>query len=83
MSRESEERARIMEERMKARRDEHAGYQRRSQMTQEERSREAIDYFTKEIKDHAEKGGKAMSETEARKAATDLANRAERKVKKK
>jgi hypothetical protein len=68
---------------MKAKRDEHAGFQRRSKMTQEERSREAIDYFTGEIKSHAEKCGQQMSGEDARKQAEALANRAERKVKKK
>ena len=72
-----------MEERMKTNRDEHAGFQRRSKMTQEERSREAIDYFTGEIKSHAERAGREMSESEARRQATDLARRAERRVNRK
>lgn len=68
-----------VEKRKKEVAESHSGMQRRKSMTQEERGREAVDYFTGEIKSHAEKLGGQMTESEARKQAVDLANRAERK----
>lgn len=67
-------------ERMDELRDSNIEIQRRKGMTQDERSKEAIDYFAKEIKDHAERGGKEMTAEKARSEAVKIAERAERKT---
>lgn len=42
--------------------------------SKDERHRTAIDYMTERIKTHSEKQGKEMTDTSARKQATDLAH---------
>jgi hypothetical protein len=80
MSKEKEEFQEYFEERKKAKLDSHSGLQKRKLMTQEEKSRDAIDFFTKEFKEHAERQGKEISDDAARKEAVDLARRTERKA---
>lgn len=43
-------------------------------LSSDERHRAAIDYMTERIKSHAEKNGKEMTDSAARKQATDLAH---------
>ena len=68
------------DERMKERRESNSEIQRRAKMTKHEKSVEAIDYFTKEIKSNAERGGREMTETQARSEAVKIAERSERKI---
>ena len=52
-------------------------------MSDESKGRAAIDRITKDIKDHAERGGRQVTDDAARKQAREIAERAERKVIKK
>lgn len=47
--------------------------------SKEERGRIAVDIMTKNFKTSAEQSGRTMSDNEARKKATEIAERADRK----
>lgn len=47
--------------------------------TREERGRIAVDIITKNIKNHVEQSGRTITESEARKQAQTIAERANRK----
>lgn len=68
-----------MQKRMKELNDNNKSLQERKRKSKDELSRNAVDYFTKEIKEHAERNGREMTATQARKHAEELAYRAERK----
>lgn len=49
--------------------------------TRDERGRIAVDIMTKNIKEHSEKSGKQITESDARKQAQTIADRANRRRK--
>lgn len=72
--------AEAMEKRMKEARESNDTVQQSKQMTRHERSTLAIDQMTRQLKEHAEKGGKEISGEAAHRMIRGIAESAERKV---